>query len=202
MSSDQERTPGSTPAATNESAAPAPLFDMLDLESVADEAEPDLSVARDGYTVTLTMADDAEVEGGVLCDAALTVLVEEQAPKGRLDLHLVDAETIQDLNNTHMRSDEPTDVLAFPLDPDEFDSAEAGGSSEMLGDVVVCASVAFAQAPGHTGSFEAEMLLLIIHGTLHVLGHDHAETDERLLMQQRERHHLAALALSHPVPAP
>lgn len=202
MSGDPEKSTGASAEVTAEASAPAPLFDMLDLDSVADEAEPDHVMTRAGYEVTLTLADVVAVESSVLCEAALTVLVEEGAPKGRLDLHLVDTETIRDLNNTHMRSDEPTDVLAFPLDPDAFDSAAAGGSAEMLGDVVICASVAFAQAPGHTGSFEAEMLLLTIHGTLHVLGHDHGETAERLVMQQRERHHLAALGLAHPVPAP
>lgn len=180
---------------------PAPLFDMLDLESVADEAEPDLVLDRGGYTVSITVADDVDVDLNGLCEAALTVLVEEEAPKGQLDLHLVDAETVQDLNKTHMRSDEPTDVLAFPLDPDDFDSA-AGDQPTMLGDIVVCPSVAFAQAPGHTGAFEAELLLLVVHGTLHILGHDHGESDERLLMQSRERHYLAALDVAHPVPAP
>lgn len=181
---------------------PAPLLEMLDLESVADEAEPDLVVERVGYSVSITVADDVEVNLEGLCEAALTVLVHEEAPKGQLDLHLVDSETVQDLNKTHMRSDEPTDVLAFPLDPDEYDSAAAGDQPALLGDIVLCPSVAFAQAPGHTGSFEAEMLLLVIHGTLHVLGHDHGETEQRLLMQGRERHYLAALDVAHPVPAP
>lgn len=202
MSNDGDQSEASRPADVNEPAAPAPLFDMLDLDSVADEAEPDLAIDRSGYTVTITMADDAEVDGALLCEVALTVLIEESGPLGRLDLHLVDVETIQDLNHTHMRSNEPTDVLAFPLDEDDFDSATTGDQPGMLGDVVICPSVAFAQAPGHTGSFRAEMLLLTIHGTLHVLGHDHGETDERMVMQGRERHHLGALDIAHPVPAP
>ncbi len=89
-----------------------------------------------------------------------------------------------------------------PIAGVRIETAAAGDHSAMLGDVVICPSVAFAQAPGHAGSFEAEMLLLAIHGTLHVLGHDHGETGERLLMQDRERHHLAALDVAHPVPAP
>lgn len=187
---------------TTPAAEPAPLFDILDLDSEAEEAEPDISLERNGYRVTITVADDANLDSTALCEAALAVLIEEAAPVGQLDLHLVDIDTIRDLNNTHMRSDEPTDVLAFPLDPDDFDTMAAGDRAVMLGDVVICPAVAFAQAPGHTGSFQAEMLLLAIHGTLHVLGHDHGETDERLVMQSRERHHLAALDLVHPVPAP
>lgn len=204
MSDDGDKPERSWPSHVNDAptTTPAPLFDMLDLDSAADEIEPDVSIDRSGYTVTLTVADDAEVEGVALCEAALSVLIEEDAPKGQLDLHLVDVGTVQELNHTHMRSDEPTDVLAFPLDPDDFDASAAGDRPALLGDVVICPSVAFAQAPGHTGSFGAEMFLLAIHGTLHVLGHDHGETEERLLMQSRERHHLAALRLVHPVPSP
>jgi len=202
MSDDGEKPEGIRPADADGAVAPAPLFDMLDLDSAPDEIEPDLSIERVGYTVTLTVADVAETDRIALCEAALSVLVEEQAPKGQLDLHLVDVATIHELNQTHMRSDEPTDVLAFPLDLEDDDASGAGDRPALLGDVVICPSVAFAQAPGHTGSFRAEMFLLVIHGTLHVLGHDHGETTERLLMQSRERHHLASMDLVHPVPAP
>jgi len=201
MSSDGERTEAARPT-QEQTAPPAPLFDMLDLDSAPDEVEPDLSLDRSGYIVTLTVSDAADEEGTELGEAVLTILIKQKAPKGQLDLHLVDAETVQELNHTHMGSDEPTDVLAFPLDPDDFDAAAAGERPALLGDVVICPAVAFAQAPGHTGSFGAEMLLLAIHGTLHVLGHDHGETEERLLMQRRERHHLEALDVVHPVPAP
>lgn len=199
MSTEGERPDDASSAS---SPAPAPLMEMLDLDSVSDEAEPDLLVERLGYTASLTVADEATVDLQRLCDAALDVLITEKAAMGQIDLHLVDIETMQELNRDHMRSDEPTDVLAFPMDPDDFDSAAAGDRPTVLGDVVICPSVAFAQAPGHTGSFEAEMLLLTIHGVLHVLGHDHGETEERLEMQRRERHHLATRDLQHPVPAP
>lgn len=202
MSGDGEQPEASRLTEVDEAPTPAPLLDMLDLDAMDEAAEPDLSLSRAGYIVTLTVADDADVKADVLCEVALSVLIEEKAPQGQLDLHLVDAETVQDLNREHMRSDEPTDVLAFPLDPDEFDASSAGDGPSLLGDVVICPSVAFGQAPGHTGSFEAEMLLLVIHGSLHVLGHDHGEKGERLLMQSRERHHLATRDVVHPVPAP
>lgn len=188
-------------AQPNDPAPRAPLLDMLDLEAAADEAEPDQRLDRLDYTVTVTVADDSKVDLALLCEAAMAVLIEEPSPTGRLDLHLVDAETIRELNEAHMGVDEPTDVLAFPLDPDGFDDAAVEGPS-LLGDVVLCSSVAFAQAPGHAGSFEAELLLLTIHGTLHVLGHDHGEVGERLVMQARERHFLAEFGFVHPVPEP
>ena len=185
-----------------DSSAKTPLFDMLDLDSVSDEAEPDVSVEIDGHVVTGTKADDSKVDLDALCRLAAWVLADEKAPAGQLDLHLVDRTTMRELNDAHLQSDEATDVLAFPLDPDEFDPFGAGDRPALLGDVVICPAVAFEQAPGHTGSFAAEMALLTIHGTLHVLGHDHGETKERLAMQARERHHLERFDFVHPVPAP
>ena len=60
----------------------------------------------------------------------------------------------------------------------------------LLGDVVVCPEVAAAQAASHAGTLDDELALLVVHGVLHVLGHDHAEPDERARMQEQELHHL------------
>ncbi|WP_370326818.1 rRNA maturation RNase YbeY [Euzebya sp.] len=91
----------------------------------------------------------------------------------------VDAEAITALNRTHMGSDRPTDVLAFPLDqPGET----TPGDVAILGDVVLCPAVAAAQAPEHGKTAQAEMDLLVVHGLLHLLGHDHAEEGERAHM--------------------
>ena len=57
----------------------------------------------------------------------------------------------------------------------------------LLGDVVVCPAVAARNAPSHAGTYDDELALLIVHGILHVLGHDHAEPEETAVMQERER---------------
>ncbi len=133
---------------------------------------------------------------------------------GRLDLIFVDPDTMAELNREHMGADHATDVLAFPLDgaiddgemdlvfPDTPDGdGPAGAPGRHLGDVVVCPQVARAQAGDHCGHEEAELTLLVVHGVLHVLGHDHAEDAERLVMQSRERLHLDRYGFRHPVPA-
>ena len=56
----------------------------------------------------------------------------------------------------------------------------------LLGDVVVCPAVAADQAPTHAGTLDDELALLVVHGILHVLGHDHAEPDETAAMRARE----------------
>jgi len=65
--------------------------------------------------------------------------------------------------------------------------AEPADLPLLLGDVVVCPAVAERQAPEHAGSYDDELALLVVHGVLHVLGHDHAEPDETAAMQARER---------------
>ena len=132
-----------------------------------------------------------------LCRLALDVLAGAGIDAGRLDLHFVDEEVMADLNQEHMGHSGPTDVLSFPL---ELDAADIGPT--MLGDIVVCPAVVTRQAAEHVGSVDGEFQLLVIHGVLHVLGHDHVEPEETLAMQRRERHYLASVGVEHPDAAP
>jgi probable rRNA maturation factor len=110
-----------------------------------------------------------------------------------------------ELNQQALGKSGPTDVLSFPLDSgdDVWDLLPDEGDEPLpilLGDVVLCPPVARRQAPEHAGTVEAELTLLVIHGVLHVLGHDHAEADEAERMRDRERHHLARYGFDHPGP--
>lgn len=138
---------------------------------------------------------------------------------GSLDLLFVTAEEMADLNRQFMGHHGPTDVLSFPLDlppswpgpstdgissDDGTDSALPAQVDKMvpvhLGDVVVCPEVAQTQAQNHCGHFESELTLLVVHGILHILGHDHGEEDERTVMVAHEMAHLARYGLDHPEP--
>lgn len=122
--------------------------------------------------------------------------------EGELTLLFVDEQGMTELNEAHMGSTGPTDVLAFPIDDDPLhrgrtpDSGTAGPSRDrdvvfdlpvMLGDVVVCPTVAARQAPENGSSVDDEIALLVVHGVLHLLGHDHMEDEEAAVMQTRER---------------
>jgi probable rRNA maturation factor len=61
----------------------------------------------------------------------------------------------------------------------------------LLGDIMLCPAVAERQAVKHRGDYETEIALLLVHGVLHLLGHDHAEPAEEAVMKERERFHLA-----------
>jgi probable rRNA maturation factor len=127
-------------------------------------------------------------------ELAQHVLVAEGvAGDAELSLLFVDEPTISRLNRRFMDADGPTDVLAFPIDDpvDEAavrtDARSMGPAPLLLGDVVVCPAVAERQAPEHAGSYDDELALLVVHGVLHVLGHDHAGVTEAATMQARER---------------
>lgn len=131
--------------------------------------------------------------------------------RGELSLTFVDEAAIAELNAAHMGEDGPTDVLSFPLDADDLDGPAAAEGSlaaqvpTLLGDIVICPAVAARNAaahaagaadphpghPTHDGSLDAELALLVVHGVLHVLGHDHAEAEETAEMQEAERAILA-----------
>jgi probable rRNA maturation factor len=112
-------------------------------------------------------------------------VVESERARGELTLTFVDRDEIAALNREHMGVEGPTDVLSFPLDA----GAPASNSDVpvLLGDVVVCPAVAAEQARRHAGSLDDELALLVLHGVLHVLGHDHADDEQTARMQQHER---------------
>lgn len=102
------------------------------------------------------------------------VLAAQRVP-GVMELNVlcVDREAMTALNEHHMGGTGPTDVLAFPMD---LPGETMPGEPSILGDVVLCPDVAADQAPL---AVEPELDLLLVHGVLHLLGHDHADEDER-----------------------
>jgi probable rRNA maturation factor len=131
----------------------------------------------------------------------------DEGVRGETEVSLlfVDETAIADLNSRFLGKDGPTDVLAFPIDEEPAESGrspDSGGTGPgftsepeeaptLLGDVVICPSVANRNAPDHTGSLDDELALLVVHGLLHILGMDHDDPDEAEAMEARERELLA-----------
>ena len=111
---------------------------------------------------------------------ALDVLVDCDAA-GELTLSFVDRADITELNAEHMGTPGPTDVLSFPMDDEPL-----AGVPTLLGDVVISPAVAAGQCADHAGTIDDELALLVVHGILHVLGHDHAGPAETAVMRSRE----------------
>jgi probable rRNA maturation factor len=99
-------------------------------------------------------------------------------PDAELAIVLVDEAAMEQLHLQWMGEPGPTDVLSFPMD--ELRPGRDGETSAegILGDIVLCPTVAASQAEAAGHSVMAELSLLTIHGLLHLLGYDHAEPEE------------------------
>ena len=102
-----------------------------------------------------------------------------------LSVTFVDLDEIHELNKIHRGVDSPTDVLSFPQFEDVCEEAPEEGEI-CLGDVVICRDKAAQQAEEFGHSFEREILYLVVHSVLHLLGYDHMEDDEKRVMRTRE----------------
>jgi probable rRNA maturation factor len=176
---------------------------------VGGEGDPDVICIDEQTDVPIDLARWRSLALAALLDEGVRGLTE-------LSLLFVDAADIAELNHVHMGVDGPTDVLAFPIDANELVVlVDASGPSRgpgrapvdpsdfplLLGDVVVCPAVAAEQAPEHAGTLDDELALLVVHGVLHVLGHDHAEPEETVTMRRREREILERHHWHGPAPA-
>ena len=119
---------------------------------------------------------------------------------------VADDETVRDLNGRYLGLDEATDVLAFsPVHAGHYEGDEepppvpnvpfpqADDAPEEIGEVVIAYPYAARQAEERGHAASEEVALLVVHGILHLLGHDHAEPDEERLMEELQR---AALSLA------
>jgi probable rRNA maturation factor len=120
-------------------------------------------------------------------------VLEAEAVAGTVELSMlfVDEDIMSELNGRFRGKEGSTDVLSFPLD--EPDGAVGEGTPSLLGDVVICPTVARRNAAEHHRSYEDELALLVVHGTLHLLGMDHLDDEEATAMEAREQALLARL---------
>lgn len=140
------------------------------------------------------MSIEVNNESGVAVDeaefAALARYVLDEMhvhPQTELAILLVDSDAMSRLNAEWMDETGPTDVLSFPMD--ELRPGREGELSPagLLGDIVLCPTVAAEQARAAGHSTSEELLLLTTHGILHLLGYDHAEPDEEKEMFDLQR---------------
>jgi probable rRNA maturation factor len=125
-----------------------------------------VAVSTDGVRIPLARARAADLARGVL--------EAERVRDALLSITFVTAAAIARLNREHLGHSGPTDVISFGLHGDE------GRPGPVVGDVYICPEVARKHAAEHGASLREELARLVVHGTLHVLGHDHDEGDDRL----------------------
>lgn len=144
------------------------------------------------YQIEVQSGDLLEAHDVDLLERAAALTLErEQAPQSAsVTVRLSDGDALRQLNRTYRDTDSETDVLSFEINemlPD---------GSLYLGDVVIATDVAREQAHVGGHAFVAELALLVIHGILHLLGHDHAREEQKAAMWARQSELLATLGLS------
>ena len=132
-----------------------------------------------------------------------------ETESGHLSIALVDDSTVQELNARFRGLDEITDVLSFssthsghwqsdskpppdtlfmePTNTGQFSFPESDNEPPDLGEIVISLPQAARQAISKMAELDHELSLLIVHGTLHLVGHDHGEPNETALMKYKEQ---------------
>ena len=140
------------------------------LAPMADDDQPPL--------IALDDRQNAAVDLKGLMTLARATLLGEGIVDAELSISLVTEEEIAELHERYLHEAGPTDVLSVPLD-------EVAGEDGLrqLGDVVIAPAVA---ARNHPDDPASELRLLLVHGILHLLGHDHMERADRASMWARQ----------------
>ena len=101
-----------------------------------------------------------------------------------VDLSLVDAERIQQINRDYRNIDRVTDVISFAFEDDSSDLGRIKGDDVpiMLGEIFICIPRAIEQAKEIGNSLDRELRFLFIHGLLHLLGYDHMKKEDEEIM--------------------
>lgn len=133
------------------------------------------------------------VDMATLENAARATLKHQSASEDvELTLVLSDDEQLHTLNRDYLGKDAPTDVLSFPASETD---PETG--APYIGDILVSVERAGQQAEKAGHALMAELQLLVVHGTLHLLGHDHAEAEEKARMWRAQAEILTGLGLGN-----
>ena len=115
-------------------------------------------------------------ESNISLHVSLLEQICDEHTKKEVELLIVDAQSIQELNREHRGKDTPTDVLSFPID--DFPHSP-------LGSIVINHELAHEKSKELGHKIEEEIALLFIHGLLHLLGFDH-EVDEGQMREKEE----------------
>ena len=155
---------------------------MITIQSKSAVINLDLRVEDAEWTRAL-----ADIEA--VCTAALNAGAAQSATQGEVSILLTNDPEIQTLNRDWRGKDKPTDVLSFPADPMD---------TPFLGDIAVSLGVCQRDAADRAIALDQHVSHLLIHGLLHLLGHDHKDDTEAAEMEALEIAALASLGWPDP----
>ena len=127
-----------------------------------------------------------------ILERAANTTMQQQARSLDVELSIIltDDARLHELNLNYLGIDAPTDVLSFPASETDPETGV-----RYIGDILISIPRAQSQAEAAGHSLEAEVQLLVVHGVLHLLGHDHAEAEEKARMWKAQAEILERLGL-------
>ncbi len=138
------------------------------------------------------LCDSATIPGDEQLHAWVSAALQRRQGEHEITIRIVDESESQALNKKYRCRDRPTNVLSFPAD------LPPGVDHPLLGDLVICAPLLEREATAQGKEPQAHWAHLVIHGVLHLLGHDHQQPDEADEMEALETAILASIGYPDP----
>lgn len=144
-------------------------------------------------TLVILEGYQSQVNADLIEKTAYTTLIHQTTHQdSEMTIVVTSDEQLHALNRQYLDIDAPTDVLAFPADFTDPDN-----EIPYLGDVLISFPRAVFQASAAGHAVMAEIQLLVVHGVLHLLGHDHAESSEKAKMWSAQGEIIQQLGLGY-----
>ena len=124
---------------------------------------------------------DDELTSDIEKSIRICLLQELNDDNYEISLSFVSEAEIRKLNRDYRDKDSVTDVLSFPLD-DDF-----AIQTNLLGDIIICCKRAIEQAKEYNHSIKREIVYLVVHSMFHLLGYDHIDDSDRIIMRNKEK---------------
>jgi probable rRNA maturation factor len=121
-------------------------------------------------------------------------VLQEKMSNAEITIRIVDKDEITTLNSTYRHKNKPTNVLSFPFEMPEDVKLDV----PILGDIIICAEVIIEEAHEQNKKVNAHWAHMVVHGILHLLGHDHEKDDEAKIMEAEEISILEELGFPNP----
>ena len=152
-----------------------------------DEPDYDIAIAQ--------VSGHPPVPDQRLVSAIQATLRRHDVPRAQISVALVDDRHITRLNETHLNRQGPTDVLAYDLRDPGDDDSRPSPNTKIEGEIVVSLDTAAREAEKRGHNVEMELALYLVHGTLHLLGHDDQTEEDAARMHALEDEILVSLKL-------
>ena len=117
-----------------------------------------------------------------------------------ITITLTTPEKIRQINNEYRQIDKATDVLSFPMfeksELDEKIKKQEFLHEDVLGDIIISVQKVEEQAKEYGHSFERELSYMVVHGFYHLMGYDHIEEKDKIIMRPKEENVLSKLGIT------